>query len=676
MPDLANKLLNRIGVADAMAHRAKQTAKKLNQAAGKHHDAANAEVEDLAKQIEKAGVGAQPDLEERYCQALVTRGHMAQAHTLAEQDAARMPEVGEDLEKSQQSFSFDEEKHPRDDHGEFATKAGAGFKEWFGNSKVVDTEGKPLVVYHGSPEKFEAFDPSKASPSSTDGPGFYFATDRTISEEYANPQDPATGEIREGGHVLKVHLKIENPWKVEEPLSKEEWSRVQGALPKGGILLSDLDARKRIQAHFKHGQPNRAVVFNFFRSLPEEKRHAARFEVRNALESLGYDGVVTGFDSDEHRIWVAWHPEQIQSADNAGIHKGRINPRKAEAAGQVAMGFDEEEHPREPKGDAEHHGGRFARKDRTDIHRPSELVPENYEYVASSFPVETTNPHTGGTETKEEWEGTPEWHAMGQPKQSTVEHARVGHCDHCGASHKYQVLLRHQGTGELVSVGHECYENRFSVEGWKNRVAGASRREELRQQREVNTAAALGKMTPDQKEAYDWATSGAEGVHPTAEDLARKVPQFGPLSDRQAEFLAKLHKETVAKQEAEAAARENATPCPRGKHTVTGTILGFKTTENAYGITTKMIVLDDRGFKVYGSRPAAFSRDGAEKGDRVSFTADLEPSQDDELFGFFSRPAKTSILTGAPDRAFKEWFGNSKVVDEEGQPQVVYPRHG
>lgn len=34
-------------------------------------------------------------------------------------------------------------------------------ESWFGNSKVVDKNGKPLVVYHGSPEKFDTFEPDR-----------------------------------------------------------------------------------------------------------------------------------------------------------------------------------------------------------------------------------------------------------------------------------------------------------------------------------------------------------------------------------------------------------------------------------------------------------------------------------------------------------------------------------
>ena len=60
------------------------------------------------------------------------------------------------------------------------------FKEWFGDwekdpanaSKVVDENGEPLVVYHGTNAEFSAFDKNKRG-TNTDpgiyGKGFYFS---------------------------------------------------------------------------------------------------------------------------------------------------------------------------------------------------------------------------------------------------------------------------------------------------------------------------------------------------------------------------------------------------------------------------------------------------------------------------------------------------------------------
>ena len=51
------------------------------------------------------------------------------------------------------------------------------FKEWFGESKVVDENGEPLLVWHGTIENFDVF--SKSWRGATDpgvwGLGFYFS---------------------------------------------------------------------------------------------------------------------------------------------------------------------------------------------------------------------------------------------------------------------------------------------------------------------------------------------------------------------------------------------------------------------------------------------------------------------------------------------------------------------
>jgi hypothetical protein len=58
------------------------------------------------------------------------------------------------------------------------------FKNWFEDSKVVDENGKPLVVFHGTarPDRVgEKFDPKRA----TSGPMAFFTTGREVAESYA-----------------------------------------------------------------------------------------------------------------------------------------------------------------------------------------------------------------------------------------------------------------------------------------------------------------------------------------------------------------------------------------------------------------------------------------------------------------------------------------------------------
>lgn len=66
--------------------------------------------------------------------------------------------------------------------------ATTAFKRWFGDSKVVDENGQPLVVYHGTNRSFTAFAKEvlgKATGAPSAKLGFFFAGDPSTSAKYA-----------------------------------------------------------------------------------------------------------------------------------------------------------------------------------------------------------------------------------------------------------------------------------------------------------------------------------------------------------------------------------------------------------------------------------------------------------------------------------------------------------
>lgn len=97
----------------------------------------------------------------------------------------------------------------------------------------------------------------------------------------------------------------------------------------------------------------------------------------------------------------------------------------------------------------------------------------------------------------------------------------------------------------------------------------------------------------------------------------------------------------AAQRAAEQAELDAAEPCPTGRVAITGEILATKLQESYYGDTWKMLVKDDRGFKVWGSIPSSLH---ASRGARVTFMAAVEPSRDDDKFGFYKRPTKAVNL--------------------------------
>ena len=159
------------------------------------------------------------------------------------------------------------------------------FKRWFGDSKVVDAEGKPLVVYHGTRTKGEAidsFDIEKAG-SKTDsgwmGTGFYFG-DQQTADAYAGHYEFNPDHYPEGGAVYPVYLSIQNP-----------------------AILKDSE---------RNDGPRTMV-----RELLGLADEASASEVRDSLLAAGYDGVIYERFSpygNGYREYVAFRPEQIKSA--------------------------------------------------------------------------------------------------------------------------------------------------------------------------------------------------------------------------------------------------------------------------------------------------------------------------------------------------------------------------
>lgn len=103
------------------------------------------------------------------------------------------------------------------------------FYRWFGDSKVVDEQGRPLVVYHGTYAEFDTFDKEKiggAHDQGFYGRGFYFSRYKGEAGSY-------------GSKVMPVYLKINNPFDLEG-VDSGKYSGMNNIFEKGAILLRQL----------------------------------------------------------------------------------------------------------------------------------------------------------------------------------------------------------------------------------------------------------------------------------------------------------------------------------------------------------------------------------------------------------------------------------------------------
>lgn len=162
------------------------------------------------------------------------------------------------------------------------TAFNAAFWKWFKGSEVVDDDGKPLVVYHGTrdPVTRRRFDECSFRQC-----GIYFSADRDYALKYA--------EIRSGGKAVYVQLiaafvAIRRPLVLNLP---DEFG-YEGAIVDGDRIIG------------------------FYRELTRE--------VIEQLKRLGYDGIVVNITSKalpSGRIpvnpfeVVAFAPSQIKLAE-------------------------------------------------------------------------------------------------------------------------------------------------------------------------------------------------------------------------------------------------------------------------------------------------------------------------------------------------------------------------
>jgi hypothetical protein len=86
----------------------------------------------------------------------------------------------------------------------------AAFKKWFGDSKVVDANGDPLVVYHGTSSDIEEFDGGRDNIN-------YFSTDSAFAGRFASMRRGVTREADTFPNVMPVYLSLQKLWDFRNP---------------------------------------------------------------------------------------------------------------------------------------------------------------------------------------------------------------------------------------------------------------------------------------------------------------------------------------------------------------------------------------------------------------------------------------------------------------------------
>ena len=179
------------------------------------------------------------------------------------------------------------------------------FRNWFGNSKVVDENGAPLVVYHGGKKGIESF-----NKSFDDRQVFFFTDDDWLAEAYRTKnQDYAESD------VYDVYLSIQKPLNLTLD-NKDLLSTIKNisedAFRKYDLDKIDPDNYDYYSIQFKHKIAQLCISY--------------RNEIVDFAKANGYDGLFTYEENVNGHFggngYIAFSPNQIKSVNN----NGRFDP--------------------------------------------------------------------------------------------------------------------------------------------------------------------------------------------------------------------------------------------------------------------------------------------------------------------------------------------------------------
>ena len=323
---------------------------------------------------------------------------------------------------------------------------------------------------------------------------------------------------------------------------------------------------------------------------------------------------------------------------------------------------------------------------RTDIHRPAEINPADYQFVAFEY---LRSDDLGAAMFLQYQRELIRAHKAATGGHY-ASHQHGGNCHICGASAIYTALFYHPKSNAYVRTGLECAEKLecHGVEAFRREVKAATEaRAGKRKAKAVLENAGLAavwavyeadiKARADHKVATEaWAAANPGWTWDTIEgsdcpklaakswaentmlDIVGKLIKWGSISEKQMAFLGKLvdqikrEPEIAAARAAEAAAAKPV-PVSDKRVLVSGKVLTIRQpSDSAWGYATpaKMLVQHADGWKLWGTVPSNLFCD-LKRGDEVEFSAKVTVSDNDPKFGFFSRPTKARLIEAAPLQA-------------------------
>ena len=204
------------------------------------------------------------------------------------------------------------------------------FKKWFKGSKVVESNGDPLLCYHGTPQGgFYVFNTIEGVDRKTKWQllfGSHFTNDKEQGEFYMGANKKNKNKM-----LYTVFLSIKNPLDVTKDGEHSVLMRYTdgtSGYDRHPEMIDKIDSilspRMIKKYKFKDSHTEGYVLWNVLNDMTP-------YNARKLVEALGFDGIkydaryqmgaqVYGYSNERTDVsWIALYPSQIKSAsENSG----------------------------------------------------------------------------------------------------------------------------------------------------------------------------------------------------------------------------------------------------------------------------------------------------------------------------------------------------------------------
>ena len=206
------------------------------------------------------------------------------------------------------------------------------FKKWFGESKVVDAQGKPLVVYHGTNQDFSKFSKARLGKNTANiaTKGFFFTENASEANEYAE-----FSAKRQIANATSVEVQVE---KLKQQIASAErrgdWNTVENLTSQWedlelNAIRDDITGAAvmpvflRIENPMVHDFQNTVDTHVLAKLIDEAKANG-----HDGMQLLNvYDPVGNRTEAYSTVQWIAFKPTQIKSATG---NRGTFSPTNAD----------------------------------------------------------------------------------------------------------------------------------------------------------------------------------------------------------------------------------------------------------------------------------------------------------------------------------------------------------